>query len=62
MSLFPDTEQELLLDAGTIFKVSRIDTSQKWDSTRATKNNDRKVIVYMEAIPKTKKEANAKKQ
>ena len=54
MSIFPDSEQELLLDAGTIFRVTKIDASGKWDSKKATKANNKKVIVYMEAIPKKK--------
>ncbi|MCR4589311.1 MAG: ADP-ribosyltransferase [Lachnospiraceae bacterium] len=54
MSNYKDTEQELLLDAGTIFRVTKIDASGKWNSERATKTNNKKVIVYMEAIPKTK--------
>lgn len=54
MSLYPDTEQELILDAGTIFRVTKIDATGKWDSDRATEDNNKKVIVYMEAIPKKK--------
>ena len=52
MSLFPDTEQELLLDAGTIFRVTKIDATGEWTSKKAMKANNKKVVVYMEAIPK----------
>lgn len=58
MSLYPETEQELILDAGTIFRVTKIDATGEWTSSRATADNNKKVIVYMEAIPKVKKVAN----
>ena len=57
MSNYAETEQELILDAGTIFRVTKIDASEKWTSLNATEENDKKVIIYMEAIPKVKKEA-----
>ena len=52
LSQYPETEQEMLLDAGTIFRVTKLDATGRWTSSKATANNDKKVIVYMEAIPK----------